>query len=53
MIELHNGFQINAIALYSVPADGPHGFFAFGRLVLPNIMPWTVDRCRLCAKVFH
>ncbi|KAI9570458.1 Gaa1-like protein [Boletus coccyginus] len=30
---LFHRFRIDAITLYAVPADGPHGFFALGRII--------------------
>ncbi|KAG6332043.1 hypothetical protein ID866_7046 [Astraeus odoratus] len=30
---LYHRFRIDAITLYAVPATGPHGFFAFGKIV--------------------
>ncbi|KAF8447520.1 Gaa1-like protein [Boletus edulis BED1] len=30
---LFHRFRIDAITLYAIPADGPHGFFALGRII--------------------
>lgn len=38
MVEQYNRFRIDAITLYAVPANGPHGFFVLGRSVPSDIM---------------
>ena len=39
-------FRIDGVAIFGVPAEGPHGFYAMGRYVsdsTPNKWPFLMD----------